>query len=58
MTEPAFSTWFVCRNGSPLIYVTAEGALADRKGHKVDLFAVYQRLKSVDAVVAGMSAAM
>jgi hypothetical protein len=58
VTEPAFSVWFICRNESPLVYVTAEAQATNRKGVEVDLFDTYSRTKRIDDVIAQLASLM
>jgi hypothetical protein len=57
-TDLAFSVWFICRNESPLAYVTAEARATNRKDVEVDLFDTYSRTKRIDDVVAQLASLM
>jgi hypothetical protein len=57
-TEPAFSVCFICRNESPLVYVTREAHARNRKGLDADLFETYARTKRIDDVIAQLASLM
>lgn len=58
VNEPAFSVWFICRNESLLVYVTADAQARNRKGLDADLFETYERSKRIDDVVAQLASLM
>lgn len=58
VNEPAFSVWFICRNESPLVYVTADAQVANRKSRSADLFETYSRSRRIDDVVAQIASLM
>lgn len=57
-TDAAFCTWFVCRNESPLVYVSTDARAKNRKGGEADLFETYSRSKRIDDVVAQLAGLM
>jgi hypothetical protein len=57
-TDPAFCTWFFCRNDLPFVYVTTQAVARNRKGVEVDLFETYSRTKRIDDVVAQLASLM